>query len=236
MSDQELRAAANRPAGLTLERQLALWAAALLAIVAIFYFLSSVLTPFIAGIALGYLLDPVADRLQRAGLSRLGASLLILSIFLFLLSTVVLLIAPVLTRQLTDFIESLPGYLTTLQGLLASLGQNLTGDFAKEIYEKLGLGTPDAPFDVQKYVNDIASEAARMAASFLRSLVSGGAALVNVLALIVITPVVAFYILLDWDKLLASIDSLVPPRHRAAKRSFACFSGSGTASACRSSG
>jgi predicted PurR-regulated permease PerM len=215
MSDQELRAAANRPAGLTLERQLALWAAALLAIVAIFYFLSSVLTPFIAGIALGYLLDPVADRLQRAGLSRLGASLLILSIFLFLLSTVVLLIAPVLTRQLTDFIESLPGYLTTLQGLLGSLGPKLTGDFAKEIYEKLGLGTPDAPFDVQKYVNDIASEAARMAASFLRSLVSGGAALVNVLALIVITPVVAFYILLDWDKLLASIDSLVPPRHRA---------------------
>lgn len=214
MSDRELQATRVRAVGVSLERLIAGWLAAVVAVFAAFYFLSSVLTPFIAGMALGYLLDPVADRLQRAGLSRLGASLLILSIFLFLLGSVVLLLAPVLTHQLADFIESLPGYLTTLQGLLASLGQKLTGDFAKGIYEKLGLGAPDAPFDVQKYVNDIASEAARMGGAFLKSLVSGGAALVNMASLIVITPVVAFYILLDWDKLVASLDSLVPPRHR----------------------
>lgn len=215
MSDHKMQAARVQATGLTLERQLALWAAAIFSIFAVFYLLSSVLAPFIAGIALGYLLDPVADRLQRIGLSRLGASLLILTIFLFLLAAVALLIAPVLTHQLAEFIESLPGYLTTLQGLLATLSQKLTGDFAKGIYEKLGLGAPDAPFDVQKYVNDIASEAARMGGAFLKSLVSGGAALVNMASLVVITPVVAFYILLDWDKLLASLDSLVPPRHRA---------------------
>lgn len=214
MSDGEWQTARVQK-GMTVERQIALWLTAISAIFVVFYFLSSMLAPFIAGMALGYLLDPVADRLQRAGLSRLGASLLILSIFLFVLSAVFLLLAPALTHQLTEFIESLPGYLTTLQGLLATLGQKLTGDFAKEIYAKLGLDAPDTPFDAQKYVNDIASEAARMGAAFLKSLVSGGAALVNMASLVVITPVVAFYILLDWDKLVASLDSLVPPRHRA---------------------
>lgn len=214
-SDQKLHVVRVRATGvLTLERQLALWAAAMIAIFAVFYFLSSVLAPFIAGMALGYLLDPVADRLQRIGLSRLGASFLILSVFLIILAAVVLLIAPVLSHQLTEFIESLPGYLTTLQGLLGTLSQKLTGDFAKRIYEALGLGTPETPFDAQKYVNDVASEAARMAGAFVKSLVSGGAALVNMVSLVVITPVVAFYILLDWDKLVASLDALVPPRHR----------------------
>lgn len=215
MSDRELRAADGRAAGMTLERQAALWGLAFAFVVAIFYFLSSVLAPFIAGIALGYLLDPVADRLQRAGLSRLGAALLILTVFLFLLTAVIILIAPVFSRQLVGFIDSLPGYLTTLQGLLATLGEKFTGEFANKVYQKLGLGTPNTPFDVQKYVSDIASEAARWAASFLTSLVSGGAALVNVVAVVVITPVVAFYILLDWNKMLASLDALVPPRHRA---------------------
>jgi predicted PurR-regulated permease PerM len=215
MSDHEVRTGGGRAAVLTLERQLALWGLALALVIAVLYLLSSVLTPFVAGIVLGYLLDPVADRLQRAGLSRLGASLLILSVFLVFVAAVVILIAPAFSRELFAFIDSLPGYLTTLHGLLSTVSEKLTGKFANEIYQKLGLASPSTPFDVQKYVSDIATEAARWAGAFLRSLASGGATLVNVVSLLVITPVVAFYILLDWDKMLASLDALVPPRHRA---------------------
>lgn len=209
------------PVGLGLERPLALCAGAIFLVFALFYFLSSVLAPFLAGLALGYLLDPVADRLQTLGLSRLGASFAILTVFVVLTAAIVLLVAPVLTRQLTEFVESLPGYLTTLQGLLARVSREATGDFMRSVYEKLGLPVSDASLDTQKYVNDIASEAARMGAAFLKSLVSGGAALVNMASLVVITPVVAFYILLDWDDMVATLDSLTPPRYREDVRAIA---------------
>jgi len=220
MSEREIEAARVRN-GLGLEQQLALWAAAILFVFALFYFLSSVLAPFLAGLALGYLLDPVADRLQTLGFSRLGASLAILTVFVVLAAAIILLIAPVLTRQLTEFIESLPGYLTTLQGLLTRVSREATGDFVRSVYEKLGLPTSDASLDTQKYVNDLASEAARMGGAFLKSLVSGGAALVNMASLVVITPVVAFYILLDWDDMVATLDQLAPPRHRDDVRAIA---------------
>ncbi|MBU3887364.1 AI-2E family transporter [Methylosinus sporium] len=220
MSEREVEAT-RVPVGLGLERPLALWAAAILLVFTLFYFLSSVLAPFLAGLALGYLLDPVADRLQTLGLSRLGASFAILTVFVVLTAAIVLLVAPVLTRQLTEFVESLPGYLTTLQGLLARVSREATGDFMRSVYEKLGLPVSDASLDTQKYVNDIASEAARMGAAFLKSLVSGGAALVNMASLVVITPVVAFYILLDWDDMVATLDSLTPPRYREDVRAIA---------------
>jgi len=209
------------PVGLGLERPLVMCAGAIFLVFALFYFLSSVLAPFLAGLALGYLLDPVADRLQTLGLSRLGASFAILTVFVVLTAAIVLLVAPVLTRQLTEFVESLPGYLTTLQGLLARVSREATGDFMRSVYEKLGLPVSDASLDTQKYVNDIASEAARMGAAFLKSLVSGGAALVNMASLVVITPVVAFYILLDWDDMVATLDSLTPPRYREDVRAIA---------------
>ncbi|MBG0811529.1 AI-2E family transporter [Methylosinus sp. H3A] len=218
MSEREIEAA---PGELGLERRLALWAAAILFVFALFYFLSAVLAPFLAGLALGYLLDPVADRLQTLGFSRLGASLAILTVFVLLVTAIVLLVAPVLSRQLTEFIESLPGYLTTLQGLLTRVSREATGDFVKSVYEKLGLPIADASLDTQKYVNDLASEAARMGGAFLKSLVSGGAALVNMASLVVITPVVAFYILLDWDDMVATLDQLTPPRHRDVVRAIA---------------
>ena len=108
-----------------------------------------------------------------------------------------------------------------MQGLLARVGREATGDLVRSVYEKLGLSMADAPSDMQKYVNDITSEAARMGAAFLKSLVSGGAALVNMASLVVITPVVAFYILLDWDDMVATLDQLVPPRYRDDVRSIA---------------
>ncbi|MBI3274630.1 MAG: AI-2E family transporter [Methylocystis sp.] len=219
MSDRDLEAARGRTTGaqgpvLTLERQIALWVVGLGLFAAILYLLSSVLTPFVAGIVLGYLLDPVADRLQAAGLSRLGATLLILVAFVVLMTAVLVLIAPALSRQLAGFIDSLPGYLTTLQELVARLSEKLTSDFANGVLRKLGLATSNTPADAQRHLGDFAAEGAVWAGSFLKSLVSGGAALVNLVSLLVITPVVAFYILLDWDAMVASLDALIPPRHR----------------------
>lgn len=208
-------------AGLSLEQQLSLWGLALLALTGALYFLSPVMAPFVAGTALGYLLDPVADRLQSMGLSRLGAALLLLVTFIFVVLAALLLLAPILSHQIAGFITMLPGYLQTLHGLLTEWSEKFTGEYINSWLQKYGLGGAGSSFDVQKYVSDLANQAAVLVGDFLKSLVWRGYALINVVSLIVITPVVAFYMLLDWDHTVAAIDDMIPPRHRSDVRSLA---------------
>ena len=200
--------------GLNLERLLLLWALVLLAIGALFYFLSPVLTPFVAGTALGYLLDPVADRLQRLGLSRLSAALLLLVFFIAFFVTASLILFPILSRQLAGLITAFPGYLQTLQGLISNWHEHFTSDYFSDLLEKIGLSGAATTFDTQKYLNELTDQATTVIGDFLKSLIWRGYALINVFSLIVITPVVAFYMLLDWDEMISILDNLIPPRHR----------------------
>jgi predicted PurR-regulated permease PerM len=203
-----------RWAGLSVERQLILWGVACALFATLLYFLSPVLAPFVAGTALGYLLDPVADRLQRMGMSRLGAALLLLVVFITVLVTAFIVLFPLLSRQFAAFLTALPGYVQTLSGLLTAWHEHLTGDFFNDWLQKIGLGGAGAALDVQKYIDDLTNQGAAVLGDFLKSLVWRGYALINVVALVVITPVVAFYMLLDWDRMVGIIDDLVPPRHR----------------------
>lgn len=200
-------------AGLSLERQLILWSVALLLMAAILYFLSPVLAPFVAGSALGYLLDPVADRLQRLGMSRLGAALVLLVFFIAFVVTALIILLPILSRQFAGLVTAMPGYLQTLSGLVAEWQTRFTSDYFNEWLQSLGLG-PAGAIDTQKYIDDLTSQGAALIGDFLKSLVWRGYALINVAALFVITPVVAFYMMLDWDRMMQILDNLVPPRHR----------------------
>ncbi len=220
---ETMQVVAVKWAGLSLERQLGLWGATLLILAAILYLLSPVLAPFVAGTALGYLLDPVADRLQRLGCSRLGAALLLLSVFIAFVVTALVILLPILTHQLAGFLTALPGYLQTLNGLVTDWSAHLTSDYLKEFLEKYGLGSAGASLslDVEKYFNDLTSQGAALVGDFVKSLLWRGYALINVISLVVITPVVAFYMLLDWDHMVHIIDDLVPPRHREDVRMLA---------------
>lgn len=202
-----------RWAGLSLERQLIFWGFALLVLATTLYLLSPVLAPFVAGTALGYLLDPVADRLQRLGMSRLGAALVLLVFFIAFLVTALVLLLPILSRQFAGLITAMPGYLQTLSGLMAEWQTRFTSGYFNEWLQSLGLG-PAGTIDTQKYIDDLTSQGAALIGDFLKSLVWRGYALINVVALVVITPVVAFYMMLDWDRMIHILDSLVPPRHR----------------------
>ncbi|BDV34144.1 MULTISPECIES: AI-2E family transporter [Methylocystis] len=208
-------------AGLSLERQLGLWAATLLVLSGVLYVLSPVLAPFVAGTALGYLFDPIADRLQRLGCSRLGAALLLLAIFIAFVVTALVVLLPIFTHQLTGLLAALPGYLQTLHGLATDWGGRFSNEYLKEFLEKYGLAGTSVSLDVEKYFNDLAGQSAAYAADFLKSLLWRGYALINVISLVVITPVVAFYMLLDWDNMVKIIDDLVPPRHREDVRMLA---------------
>jgi predicted PurR-regulated permease PerM len=203
-----------------IEWQIAFWLGALFLLVLTLWLFSDVLLPFIAAVVLGYLLDPIADRLERVGLNRLGATLLILGIFLLLLAGFFVLIVPILSHQLVGFLQSLPDYLTKLQDLVSHESDYLAQTYVGPLLEKFGL-SPHAS-ELRGSTGDLVGQAAQWAAAFAKSVWSRGAALLNLLSLIVITPVVAFYMLLDWDKMIAKIDSLVPLRHRETVRGLAC--------------
>jgi predicted PurR-regulated permease PerM len=211
---EPMQVVAVKWAGLSLERQLALWGLTLLILSAVLYLLSPVLAPFVAGTALGYLLDPVADRLQRLGCSRLGAALLLLSLFTAAVVTGLVIVLPVLAHQLAGFLTALPGYLQTLHGLVTDWSLHFNNEYLKDFLEKYGWAGAGANLDVEKYFNDLASQGAALIGDFLKSLLWRGYALINVISLVVITPVVAFYMMLDWDHMVQVIDDLVPPRHR----------------------
>jgi predicted PurR-regulated permease PerM len=187
-----------------IERHVAFWIAALLVFIGLLWLLSPILLPFVLGMALAYLLDPLANRLTKRGLSRLVAALLILGAFVVAFAALVLLLAPVLARQLSAFIDHVPGYMLRLQLLVSDpshpwlkrfIGDNLVG--------------------ADKSVGDLMSQAMGYLTSLLSSLWSKGQALISLFSLVIITPVVAFYLICDWDRMVSTIDRLVPIPRRS---------------------
>jgi len=205
---------------INLERQLLLFALALLILGALAYSVSSILTPFVLGGVLGYLLNPVAERLQKLGFSRLGASLLLLAVFVVVVGVAGLVLIPVLVRQFQGFIESFPGYLAALQNLFSDWSDRLTISY-NAFLKQHGLEASLPTLDLQKWFNEFVGENTAYIGGFARSLLSRGVALINIVSVLVVTPVVAFYLLLDWDKMLAILYDLVPPRHRRAAHELA---------------
>ena len=195
---------------MTLQRQLGFWVAALLALIAILWLLQDILLPFIAGFALAYFLDPVADRLERLGLPRLAATLLILLVAVAAVVIVVLVVAPVLVDQAIKLANDLPGLLKSLTDRL----EEVTPQSLKDMLARSG-------GNVSGSIGEIAGKLTGWLVTVLQSLLSGGMALVNVLSLMVVTPIVAFYLLLDWDHLVAKVDSWLPRDHVDAVRSIA---------------
>jgi predicted PurR-regulated permease PerM len=184
-------------------RQIGFWVAALVGFLVFLYVFSGILLPFVAGMILAYLLDPVADRIERLGINRLIAALIILATFIVLFVLVLILVLPIVGHQLGALLRSLPGYVTSLQDFVS---RHI--DSAGQLPSVLGM----EPTDLKSSLGGLLTQGAQWFATMLTSIWSGGQALLSVLALLVVTPVVAFYMLLDWDRMVLEIDGWVPRR------------------------
>ena len=100
------------------ERNLVFWLAALVIFVALLWLLSPILLPFVLGMAIAYVLDPLAERLTRHGMSRLVAALIILGAFVVVFAGLCILFVPLLAEQLASFIDHVPAYVHRLEGLV----------------------------------------------------------------------------------------------------------------------
>lgn len=192
-----------------LQRQVLFWSAVLVVVVLALWLLSPILLPFIAGLAIAYLLTPLTDRLERWGLNRLIAALLIISVLVLFFVLMILLAAPVLGSQLSSFIANMPGYITKLQAVIS--------DQSRPWLQKL-IG---AGFSGDQSFGDLLGQGMTWMTAFLASLWSGGSALVSLISLIVVTPVVAFYLLYDWHRMIRTADAWVPLQQRETVRELA---------------
>jgi predicted PurR-regulated permease PerM len=203
------------------ERHLLYWLAALAGLWLLLQQLGGALAPFVLGIALGYLLDPLARRLARTGIGRLGASLVILGAFVIFFAAMLVLVAPILARQLVEFAETLPATINRLQALAVGEGNVLIEKYGGLWSDWFGTTTPLSPELIQKSVGDMVAQGAQWLLDNARSVVSGSKGLLTFVSFLVVTPVVAFYILVDWDKMIATIDSWLPIDQREELRSIA---------------
>src|SRR5262245_12407605 len=159
---------------MSFERQLAFWLATFLVVVLLLWLLSEILLPFVAGMAIAYLLDPVTNRLERIGVNRRLAAFLIVGMFVFVFVALLLVLVPLLAGQLYSLIATIPGYVMRLYEVA------LRAD-VPWLREMLGSG------DASKTFNDLVSQGAGWLVTFLRSLWSGGRSLISLLSLIVVT-------------------------------------------------
>lgn len=206
---------------MSIERQILFWGILFTALGFGLHALGSTVTPFAAGIALGYLLDPVVWKLEKLGLNRLGAALVILVVFGLIIAVILIVVAPILSSQLVSFAQRLPGYAVRLQALAVEEGNVLIAKYGGGWIKTLGLGQDLSSAQIQKSIGDFVAQGAQWFVNAMRSLVSGGAAVFDFFSLLIITPVVAFYILVDWDRMIAEIDSWLPIDHREHLREIA---------------
>lgn len=191
------------------QRNAVFWLGALVIVVGLLWLLHPILLPFVLGMVIAYLLDPLANKLIDRGLSRLVAALLILGGFVVAFTLLVLLIAPVLSSQVSGFVAHGPDYARRIQAMVSDpehpwiktvVGDNLVGS--------------------DKAVSDLTNQAIGYVTGFLGSLWTKGRALLSIFSLAIITPVVAFYLICDWDSMVRSVDRLIPVPQRETVRSL----------------
>jgi predicted PurR-regulated permease PerM len=168
----------------------------LLAIAGLIWFISaikSILLPFVVGLSIAYLLDPLTDRLEKLKWPRWLATTFVLILFFASILSIGFLIAPILQDQIGGIMRNLPRYIEQVRPFVMKLLVQAGGvENAKEI-----LGSNSG-----KIVS--------FATSHITQLIAGGVAFFNTLSLILISPVVAFYLLRDWDHLMARLDAWLP--------------------------
>ncbi len=186
-----------------LRRQAFFWSLALAVFLAILWLFSDILLPFVAGLALAYFLDPVADMFERMGLSRLLATIVILFCFVIGFIVILIIVVPILGSQVAGFLQRLPELVTRLQALLSGSESNWLRDV-------LGIEIKS----LQNNLGELIRQGASWLGTVIAQLWSSGKTLVSVVSLLIVTPVVAFYMLHDWDRMVAIVDSWLPREHR----------------------
>jgi predicted PurR-regulated permease PerM len=194
---------------MTAGRQALFWSSGLVVVLAATYLLADIMLPFVAGMAVAYFLDPAVDRIEAWGASRTLSTALVTGLFFLIVILLLVLLVPLLQNQLVAFLENLPDYTRRLAGLTAPLWE-LLAPIVERVQSHL---TPEQVERLRGAAGDYAGQIVQWLVSLVRGLLGRGVAVLNLLSLLFITPVVAFYLLRDWDRVVAKVDGWLPRPH-----------------------
>ncbi|MGR3758011.1 MAG: AI-2E family transporter [Tranquillimonas sp.] len=190
---------------LTVRDQAIYWGIAAAVFLFLLWWLGDVILPFLLGGAIAYILDPIADRLERLGFSRTLATATITTFALLLFIAIALLLVPTLINQAVALVDAAPRIAQNLQNFLT--------ERFPDVFE------PDST--IRQSLYSLGEAIRSRGGQVLNTLLVSVSGIVNVLVLFVIVPVVAFYLLLDWDRMVARIDALLPRDHAPTIRQLA---------------
>ena len=178
-------------------RQMQIWGASLALLALVLWALGDVMLPFVLGAAVAYLLDPIADALERLGLGRIAATVVISLTALLLFVLAMLLVVPVLVDQSRALIGAAP-----------HLFEQITAWLVRRVP-----ALSDAASPVRQQIAALGAAIQSRGGELVNAVLGSAASVVNLVLLIVVVPVVAFYLLLDWDHMIARVDRLLPREH-----------------------
>ena len=179
------------------------WLALFLLFCVAVYVLRSVLMPFVAGIVLGYLFDPLASRFEKWGMSRTWATVLVFTVVILIAVPAIILLFGMINDQLTLFVNAAPQYISSF---IKRAEPVLTG--LQERFPSLEIA------NIKAMLKENMTSGLQFGGRLLKGLINNGFALINLISLLLVTPVVAFYMLRDWDKFVEKVDALLPRKSK----------------------
>ena len=194
--------AMNDKVYMSIQRQALIWILAVITTVLMLWLLKGILLPFVAGMAVAYCLDPLADRLEAMGLSRLMATGVITLVFVLLAVIFSVLLLPLLFEQAVALANILPEVINKGRHLIIEVTHDRLADL---------LGTRGSA--VETALSGAMNDTGTWLPNLLSIIGYQGLQFVSLIAMIAVTPVVAFYMLLDWDRMVAQVDKLLPRDH-----------------------
>lgn len=175
------------------------WAATFLLLIGFVWLFKSVLTPFVVGFAIAYLLDPIVEKLVKLKIPRIVVTILILLLFLVFVVLTLVLVVPPLVREASALADNIPTYIDNLSQLvtpyLAMIEERLGGDYVQS---------------VQNFLKENVGNIAKISGDIAGTLAQGGQAIANFLTILVLTPLVAFFTLMEWPRITKWIEDLIP--------------------------
>ena len=190
---------------LPVKDQIKYWTIAASILLIFLWLLGDILLPFVLGAAIAYLLDPIVDRLERLGTGRVLGTILILMAAFFVLFFIFLLLIPLVIDQFRLLAAAAPDLVTSVQAL---------------VLNQIASISPESEA-LNSTVSNLSTMAQEKLGIIFGSVMASAISLIDVIMLMVITPVVAVYLLVDWDRILGKINKLLPLDHASVVRSLA---------------
>jgi predicted PurR-regulated permease PerM len=193
-----------------IERQVLFWLAALVAFAVGVLLLKDVLLPFLIGMVIAYALNPLAERLVRGGLSRTVASALVVAALVVVLTAAMVVLLPLLATQLQQLAASAPAEIDRARATIEGIAR-----------DRLGARFPEVKTGLDRAIAEFGSNWTSIAAGVAKSVWTQGMAVVNFLSLLLITPLVVFYLLVDWHPMMEKLNGWLPRDHQTTIRRIA---------------